>query len=145
MCYRLSKKIFFCVLIFFICLPLAFATDKKISLEMDNVNLTDALRICAKFMNLNLIVSPAVSGSVSLHLHGALPQQAFDLLIASAGLVREPMGNVSFISSYSEVIKRKEDSHHLQEVSDEAAPLVTHIWQIRYAKAEDIAQLAARQ
>lgn len=137
----LKVKKLFCLLL--VCaVGVTFAvTDKKVSLDLENVNLIDALRISAKFMGVNLIVSPVVTGTVSLHLQEAREQEIFDLLIASQGLAKEQVGNVLLVSSYSEMIKRKEEIFKLKEATNDTTALETEVWQIRYAKAEDIARL----
>ena len=113
----------------------------NISVELQDVNLQDTLRILSKFMQLNLVVSPQVEGRVSLHLHEAPADEAFESLLASQGLSKVSLGKILFIAPHSEFIKRKQDKLTLQESLNKVAPLVTNTWQIQYAKAEDIARL----
>ena len=62
-------------------------------------------------------------------------------MLASQGLAKWQIGNIYFIATQLELIKHKEEELKLQEITRETAPLVTRVWQIHYAKAEDIAHL----
>jgi type IV pilus assembly protein PilQ len=137
------RKIILIILIFTnFLLPTVYAgVDKNLTLDMQNVNLPDALRILAKFLNLNLVVSQSVRGHVSLHLHNASAQNVLDLLLASQGLSKWPLGNIWFISPSAEMEKRKQDNLQIQEAANDSDVLATRTWQIHYAKAEDIAKL----
>ncbi len=133
------------VAIFFLttlCLNLsAYAAVNPLSLELKNVNLVDALYGVAQFLNMNIIISPEVKGWVTLRLQNAMPQEAFNLLLAAHGLARWREGNTWLIGSQNELIKRKEEAVKWQVVSNDVLPLVWRHWQIHYAKAEDIAHL----
>ena len=50
-------------------------------------------------------------------------------------------GNILLIAPQEELIKHKQDELKWQEIKDEAAPLLIKIWQIKYARAEDVAHL----
>jgi type IV pilus assembly protein PilQ len=142
MWYRNTRHFFGALIVASFFLQPVFAeTPSTISLDLENVNLTDALRIFAKFNDLNLIVSPAVVGVVTLHLHAIAPEQAFNVLIASQGLVKTDQDTVTFVSTYDEIIKHNEAALHLKETTENAAELITQTWQIQFAKAEDIAHL----
>jgi type IV pilus assembly protein PilQ len=139
-----SARIFLLLVIFFLplqSLPLPPVTVKTLSLDMEDVDVKQALRILAQFLNLNLILSPAVSGQLTLHLHDALPQDALNTVVTARGLVLWHQGNVSFIATSGEMLQHKQDEQKLSEALHEAAQLTTRMWQIQYAKADDIARL----
>lgn len=115
--------------------------NKNLSLDLVNVSLPDALQELAKFMHRSLLLSPAITGVVSLHLNSASPREAFDLLLTSEGLGKLATGDVLFIAPQAELMKRRQDESKMQEVIGETAKIVTRTWQIHYAKAEDIALL----
>jgi type IV pilus assembly protein PilQ len=119
----------------------ANVTSQKLSLDLRQVNLPAALRIIAKFMHLNLVLSPAITGVVSLHWRDVDANDAFHLLLTSQGLSQWSQGDLWFVAPYRELMRRKEEELKLQEVLIASAPLMARTWQIRYAKAEEIAQL----
>ena len=115
--------------------------EKKISIDLQNVNTQDALHILAKFIHMNVVISPEIGGVVSLYLHDSEVSEAFDLLLATHHLTKWKIGKTWFIASRAELVQRKQEEHTLQVAADEAATMVTRVWQIHYAKAEDVAHL----
>lgn len=127
----------------FILILLLFANiarAENLSLELQNANLSDAIRLIAKFVNINVIISPSVSGVATLHLYNAAPNHALDLLLTSHKLAKWQIGNVFYIAPRDELIKRKQEEIKWQEIWEESSPLITKVWQIKYGKAEDIAR-----
>lgn len=127
-----------------LCFPLITFADQKmndLSLDLQNVSLQDALHILAKFLHQNIIISQQVAGVTSLHLHHMSKQEVFDLLLASHDLVKRKIGSTWFISPRKEFTLRQQEELKLQAVIDETAPLLTRVWQIRFAKADDIARI----
>ncbi len=138
------KKARLLLILFFWMMSLSqivFAAE-KLSLELHNVNLSDALHSIAKFLHFNIVLSPTLRNkNVSLHLENASASEALELLLVAQGLAKWRVGNIYFIAPQLELVKRKEAELKLQEIIHETAPLVTRVWQIHYAKAEDIARL----
>jgi type IV pilus assembly protein PilQ len=113
----------------------------NLSLELRNANLQDAIRLIAGFLDMNIIISPAVRGAVTLRLHDVVPDDALNLLLTSYGLEKWKSGNVVLIAPQDELIKRKQDELKWQELREATAPVQIRVWQIRYARAEEIARL----
>lgn len=114
---------------------------EKISLDLKNIRMTDAVRILARFTHRNLAMSPAITGMVSLQLQEVDPAEAFELLLSSQGLCQWPKGQLWFVAPQHEMLKRKREEFRLQEALAAVEPLETHTWQIQYAKAEEVARL----
>ncbi len=70
-------------------LPLLAAATKKeppVSLVVDDVPVVQVLQSLAEMQNLNVIVAPEVSGTLSLHLNSVPWRQALQSVLDSAGL-----------------------------------------------------------
>lgn len=128
--------LFFCVYS-----SIVLANAEGISLDLQDANLSDTIRLLATVSKKNVFISPTINGSVTLHLHHEVPDQAFAVLLSSQGLTKQVIGNIWYITSREELIKRKQEDIKWQELEEQNAPLVTKIWQIQYGKAEDIALL----
>lgn len=115
--------------------------NKTISLDMQNIRIQDALHILAKFLHENIVISPGITGTTSLHLNNMSKQEAFDYLLASHHLKKKKIGRVWMIQPYAEFMLHEEEERKLKTLLDETVSLTTHVWRIRYAKAEDIARL----
>jgi type IV pilus assembly protein PilQ len=140
---RFFRSSFCSMILLCLLINTAFAMPavRNLSLALQSVNLPDAIRIVGKFMHLNLVVSSAVAGSVSLQLQNAAPDDAFNLLLASQGLAKSQYGNVLYVAPVAELLSRQDEEWKRQEAVDERADLVTRVWQMYYAKAEDVARL----
>lgn len=128
------------LLILCLCSHLCFA-EQLLNLDVQNASLPDVIRIVAKFLHLNVMISNQMTGAVTLHLHHAEPLSAFNLLLTSHDLAKWQVGNVWYIATREELIKHKQDELKWQEIADQTAILQTEVWELHYAKAEDIAHL----
>lgn len=118
-----------------------FAAQDNFSIDLQNVSMVDALHILGKLLNKNIIISPHVTGVASLHLHDMPQQEAFDLLLVSHYLSKRKIGNTWFIAPQAELVQHQQEELKLQTAWEDVTPLATRVWQINYAKAEDIARL----
>ncbi len=139
----MPRQIIFLILACLICFLSTFlrANQAMLTLELQNTDLPEAIRLIAKFLHLDVIISSSVNGVVTLNLHNAEPSDAFDLLLTSQGLAKWQVGRIWFIAPQEELIKRKQNAFKWREIDDDISPLTTHLRLIKYAKAEDIAHL----
>ncbi len=137
--YSNLKKLF-CLLFILLHQTTLAAGLAKSAVDFENINVADALNVLAKFTQVNLIISPSVSGTVTLHLHDTQPADAFKMLLASQGLVKTEIGGIWYIATAAEMIKRKEEDLKLINATNAAAVLATRTWRIQYAKADDLAR-----
>ncbi|RDI48643.1 type IV pilus secretin PilQ [Aquicella lusitana] len=129
------------VFVFIFLAPPAQADNKKLTLDLQRANLTDVLRLVTKFLEMNVMISPAINGEVTLHLQNVAPADALKLLLATQGLAKWRIGSVWFIAPQDELIRRKQEETKWQEARNETAPLITRVWQIKYGSAQSIANL----
>jgi type IV pilus assembly protein PilQ len=120
---------------------IAAAGNTNLSAALQNTNLPEAIRLIADILNMNVIISPSVQGAATLNLDDASPAQAFDTLLVSHALAKSRKGNVWWIAPQNEMIKFKQEELKWRDLEEEAAPLLTQVRQINYAKAADIARL----
>jgi len=130
--------------IYLICSQIGFSSpllNQPISMDLQNVDIQDAIRMLAQYDQMNIVISPTIHGLVSLHLHQTSAKKALDLLLESHGLSKWEMDNVWYVISSTELIQHEQEQIKLQTLMQETSPLLTQIWHIHYAKAEDIALL----
>lgn len=127
------------ILYFFLC-STAYA-EPPITLTYQQLYLPEAIQLLAKFLHKNVVVSPTVTGMATLQLKNADPLQAFNALLLTHGLAKWNIGDVWFVASQADLIKRKQEESKWRKMYDESAELITVVSQIRYAKASDIADL----
>lgn len=137
----MKKYFIFIIFLHVLTCRVVCAETKSMSLDMQEAGLGDVIRVMAKFLHINVVISPAVQGLVTLHLQHAMPNQAMEALLVSHGLAKWQMGNTWYIAPEEEILKRRRNEIKSQELHDDALPLVTQTWQVHFGKAEDIARL----
>ena len=90
---------------------------------------------------MNLVVSDAVKGSMTLTLNDIPWDQALDIILKTQGLAKRQVRNVLLIDKASVFSAREAEEMKLQLASKKLAPLHSSLLQINYAKATDIAAM----
>lgn len=104
-------------------LALGQTPESPISLRFQAIELRAALQILAEYGGVNLIVSDAVAGEITLELNDTHWREAFDLILLSEGLQAREEGRTMIVSPLG-------DSQHQR--------LVTRVFQLRFAQAEPV-------
>lgn len=71
----------------------------KVTLIVDDVPVVQVLQALAEQERQNLVVSPDVSGTLSLHLTEVPWKQALQTVVSSAGLVLRQEGTILYVHS----------------------------------------------
>lgn len=119
----------------------AFISFQKqnISTHFKNVNLRDVLRILAQYDHRNIVLHSAVNGAVTLYLDHASSAETFDFLLKINNLKSWKTGSIWYVAPIDHLIKQEQEEFRWRNVLEEAAPIVTAIWQLHYAKVDDLA------
>lgn len=117
----------------------SYANEKIILLNLQDVSIQYVLQMLAKSLKKSIIISPSVHGNASVHLNNVSGEEAFDMVLATHDLYKWKINNTWFIGSRDEFVQRKETEVKLKSIEFETLPMVTRVWQIRYAKAIDLA------
>lgn len=114
---------------------------EKLSLNFQDIEVRAALQIIADFTSLNIVVSDAVKGSISLRLKDVPWDQALDLILKTKGLGMRKMGNVMLVAPNADIVAREKEELESQKQIVELEPLRSEIITVNYAKAADFAAL----
>lgn len=114
---------------------------KRISLNFQNIPVRSVLQLLADFSGLNIVVSNDVSGNVTLRLENVPWDQALAIILQSKGLAEKRNGNVIMIAPSKVIEQQDRQQIKEQQAKEQLAPLHTEIFQIRYAKAQQLAAL----
>lgn len=121
-------------------------TGERITLNLKHASLTDFFRLINQISGLNVIVDPSVHGTVTMVLQDVPWDQALDLVLRNYSLGRKLEGNVLYIASEKTLEAQDREIATLQKAREAAAPLVTKVLPLSYAKATDVAKiLSAKQ
>ncbi|MCU1735265.1 type IV pilus secretin PilQ [Pseudomonas sp. 20P_3.2_Bac4] len=107
-------------------------SGKPLSLNFQDVEVRAVLQVLADFTGVNLVVSDAVQGSVTLRLQDVPWDQALDTVLRSKGLGKRLEGNVLMVAPLAELNNAGLPSSGLREQA---------LLQVNHARATDIAAL----
>ena len=118
--------------------PLWAAAPKPVTLVVDDVPVAQVLQALVTQENRNLVVSPDVSGTLSLNLTRVPWRQALQTVVTSAGLVLHEEGGIFYVHTAAwqrEQLERKEQERARRQLD---APLVSHSIPFSYADAGEL-------
>ncbi|HEY5994892.1 MAG TPA: type IV pilus secretin PilQ [Gallionellaceae bacterium] len=113
----------------------------KLTLDVRNISIRDALSIIADFTGLNIVISDSVSGNLTLRLKDVPWDQALDIILQSKGLDMRKNGNVIQVAPRDEIASREKVQVTQQSEIADLEPLHTESFQLSYQKGEDIVTL----
>lgn len=105
---------------------------EKLSFNFQNVEVRAALQAIAEISGLNIVVSDAVSGNLTLRLTDVPWDQAIDVIMQAKGLDMRKNGNVLWIAPKAELKLELEQQAQIEDLE----PLRSEVFQLNYQKAE---------
>src|SRR6202161_379724 len=118
--------------------PAGRYSGEPISVNLKDVDLRDFFRLIHEISGLNVVVDPAVKGSLTIVLDDVPWDQALDIVLKNNGLDKQLDGNVLRIATKDTLKKEADQNRELAKAQAEAADVVTTTRQLSYAKAEDL-------
>lgn len=113
-------------------------TGAHISLDVQQAEITDVLRLIAEVSQLNLITSPEVQGKVTTRMMDVPWDQALDVILKLYSLGMERYGNVVLIAPLQQLVAQRQGHLRRQQAEDQAEAVVTRIIPVHYARAENL-------
>nr|WP_324723131.1 DNA uptake porin HofQ [Lelliottia sp. JS-SCA-14] len=133
------------VLLMILSMPTWAVAPKPVTLAVDDVPVVQILQSLVELENRNLIVSPDVTGSLSLHLTRVPWRQALQIVTNSAGLVLREEGGIFYINTATwarEQQSQKEEEQTRQKLN---VPLASRALSFAYADATELQKAAEKQ
>jgi type IV pilus assembly protein PilQ len=116
-------------------------SGKLISLDLQDTDIDNALRIIAEVSNLNIIASEDVAGKITLRLIDVPWDQALDVILKTNGLDKVQENNVIRIAPVEKLREEREKLKQAMIADNELKPLRVQYVRISYAKASDLKPL----
>lgn len=124
--------------------PLWAAAPKPVTLVVDDVPVVQVLQALATQESRNLVVSPDVSGTLSLNLTHVPWRQALQTVVSSAGLVLREEGGIFYVHTPAWQREQRERSEQEKARRQLDAPLVSHSIPFSYADAGELQKAAEK-
>ncbi len=116
-------------------------TGQPITLTLKDADIKDVLRTFSKLTQLNIVLDPSVSGSVTVELRDVPWDQALDLILRINDLDYILENNVLRVAKTAKLEAEKSAKANLAKAAEVAQPLKTVIKPLSYAEASQVASL----
>jgi len=119
-------------------------TGEPISVNLKDVDLKDFFRLIHEISGLNVVLDPAVHGTLTIVLDDVPWDQALDIVLRNNGLDKQVEGNVLRIATQDTLKKEAETRRDLAKAEAEAVDPVTTTRLLSYAKADGLRETLKR-
>ncbi len=113
-------------------------SGRRISLDFQDADLVNVMRLFAEVANLNIILSPDVKGKVTVRMVNIPWDQAMDIILKMNGLGYALEENILRIATLPALAKEAEDEARAKEAKKKAEDLLTRLISINYSTAKGI-------
>ena len=113
-------------------------TGEPISVNLKDVDLRDFFRLIHEISGLNVVLDPAVKGSLTIVLDEVPWDQALDIVLQNNGLDKQLRGNVLRIATRATLKAEAESVRDLEKAQNDATQPVTVTRVLSYAKATSL-------
>ncbi len=110
-------------------------TGEPISVNLKDVDLRDFFRLIHEISGLNVVLDPAVKGTLTIVLDEVPWDQALDIVLQNNGLDKQLSGNVLRIATRDTLKREAETQRDLEKAQAEAVAPVTVTRVLSYGKA----------
>ncbi len=117
--------------------PQAF-TGEKISLDFQDADINDILRLIAEVGKVNIIAGGDVQGKITTRMTDVPWDQALDVILKINGLAQERSGNIIRVAPLEKFTNERQERLKAQITEVQAEPLVTRIVPANFAAAKDL-------
>lgn len=114
-------------------------TGKKITVDLQNAEIGNVLRLLADVSGHNFVYGEEVKGKVTLKLREVPWDQALEVVLKTKGLGMKKSGNVIRVASLDALHQEELDALELVAQREQKGPLTTRVIPVNYAPAKELA------
>ncbi|MBI3391856.1 MAG: type IV pilus secretin PilQ [Nitrospirae bacterium] len=113
-------------------------TGKRISLDFQDADIKNVLRLIAEVSGFNLITSDEVQGKVTVKLLNVPWDQALDIILKTKGLGEVREGTIIRVAPVAALTKEQEDAAKRREAEARAEPTITRLVTLSFSRAKEV-------
>ena len=118
--------------------PLPRYIGRKISLDFQDADIADIIRLIAEVSQLNIVLSDDVKGKMTLKLVNVPWDQALEVILKMNILGQFRDGNIIVISTLSSISQRQDEEARAKESGIKAEDRVTKVISLNYSTADSL-------
>ena len=115
------------------------------NLQFQDTEVRRAIHTLGELANKDIVVSDGVSGTMSLNLVDVTWHQALELILHTQNLAQQRVGDVLTIAPVEQFEAVRKAKLQRQQELLQLQPLATELLQIRYARADALAELFVKK
>ena len=114
---------------------------EPIDMSLRKADLVETLRSFATISDLNFVIQPGVSGSVTVELKGVPWDQAMEQILKINNLGMDIDGTIVRIAPTAQLRAEAEEQRRLRQIQQASVPLRTVLKSLSYSQAQEVATL----
>lgn len=113
---------------------------KKVSLDFQDADIVNVLRLLAEVSKLNMIIGDGVKGKITIKMLDIPWDQALTIILKMKGLGKIYENNVLRIDTLANIAQQQEEEARAKDAMVKAEDLTTKIIPVNYARAKEVAE-----
>ena len=113
-------------------------TPRTISLDVQNSDVRDVLRLLAETGGVNILASGEVQGTITVRLIDVPWEQALEAVLKLTGLAQERQGNIILVAPAERFRSAREERIRARQAEAQTEPKITRVVPINYANATQL-------
>lgn len=113
-------------------------TGRRVSLEFQDADIQDVIRLIADVSKLNIILSDQVKGTLTLKLIDVPWDQALDIILTTTGLDKVQHGNILRVAPIESLKKEREIAIANDKAAKQLEPLRLKLFNVNYATGDEM-------
>ena len=111
---------------------------RRISLDFQQADITNILRLIAEVSGFNIVVGEGVKSKVTMKLVSVPWDQALDMLLKMNGLGMIRQGSIVWVDSLANIAKQQDEEARAKDSKTKAEELIDRVFYIRNLQAQEV-------
>ena len=111
---------------------------RRISLDFQQADITNILRLIAEVSGFNIVVGEGVKSKVTMKLVSVPWDQALDMLLKMNGLGMIRQGSIVWVDSLANIAKQQDEEARAKDSKTKAEALIDRVFYIRNLQAQEV-------
>jgi type IV pilus assembly protein PilQ len=111
---------------------------RRISLDFQQADITNILRLIAEVSGFNIVVGEGVKSKVTMKLVSVPWDQALDMLLKMNGLGMIRQGSIVWVDTLANLSKQQEEEARAKESKVKAEELVDRVFYVKHIQAQEL-------
>jgi len=113
---------------------ISITEEGNVSLDFREADIRNVIRVLALKSGINIVMSPEVTGVVTIQLKDVPWKKALEIILQTYGYAYEQEDNIIFVTTIESLKKQREEARLLEEQE----PLLTETFSLSFAEVADV-------